>query len=176
MAILFNLNQIQKLVGRAIFFDANVLIYIFWPTGNHQWIASYSKAFHTLLKQQNPLALDFRVVSEIVNRVFKIEYEKYKSSLISGDPIAFKQFRNSSDGQQILNDLYLILKNDILPKFKVVGKAIEKQEIESFLVVDSLDFADKAIVQTCADLNLVLFTNDIDFKTTDLTVLSGSRY
>lgn len=57
---------------------------------------------------------------------------------------------------------------------QLVGKAFNKQEIESYLAVDELDFVDKATVTLCKENALVLLTNDKDFKNADLDILTGN--
>lgn len=42
------------------------------------------------------------------------------------------------------------------------------------LVLDELDFNDKAIVRICEENSLVLLTNDQDFKNSGLDILTGN--
>jgi len=42
--------------------------------------------------------------------------------------------------------------------------------MEGFLVVEELDFVDKATVSICAENSLVLLTNDKDFKNSGLDI------
>ncbi|MFN6378238.1 MAG: hypothetical protein ACK4WD_03120 [Flavobacteriales bacterium] len=175
MATIYKLNQINQLAGRNIFFDANVLIYIFWPTGTNGWQSSYSTAYNHLLRQGNQLSLEFRVVSEIINRIHRIEYENHlKRNGIQSKALRYKTYRDSAEGVSVLNDIYVILENDVLPHFEVIGKSFNKDEIMNFLVADYLDFADKAIAQICSENNLVLLTNDIDYSSTSLEVLTSN--
>jgi predicted nucleic acid-binding protein len=168
MATNYKLKDYALVHNRPIFFDANVLLYIFWPTGAHFYEANYSKVFSNLLKQKNDLFIDFLVISEVLNRVIRIEHEKINPG------IKFKDFRDSQDGQDALLDIYLILKSDILPTFKITGKVFNETEIESFLVLDVLDINDKSIVELCKEKSLVLLTNDKDFKNSDIDILTGN--
>ena len=88
----------------------------------------------------------------------------------------FKDFRNSQDGKDVINDIYLIVKNDILSCFRIIGKSFNKSDIEGFLIVDQLDFVDKATVSICSENNLVLLTNDKDFKNSGLDILTGNPH
>jgi predicted nucleic acid-binding protein len=56
----------------------------------------------------------------------------------------------------------------------VIGKAFSKQDIENCLVVDELDFVDKATVTLCQENALILLTNDKDFRDVDLDILTGN--
>lgn len=166
MAARYRLNEVQKLKGRDIFLDANILIYLFWPTGKHYFEQNYARVFHSLLKQKNKLYVDFLVLSEVINRVIRIEHAKTE--------LKFKEFRDSQKGQETLSDIYLLVKDDILRKFSVAGKVFDKEGIESNLVVDELDFVDKAILSLCQEHNFVLLTNDRDFKNSNVEILTGN--
>jgi predicted nucleic acid-binding protein len=167
MATKYRLQDVAQLAGKDVFFDANILIYLFWPTGQHSFEKNYARVFSNLLRQGNNLFVDFLVLSEVINRVVRIEHKKLNSTQ------KFKDFRNSQNGKDALYDIYIIV-NNILKKFNVVGKAFNKQEIESYLTVDELDFVDKATVTLCKENALVLLTNDKDFKNTDLDILTGN--
>ena len=97
-------------------------------------------------------------MSEVINCVARIEYKKQASKQ------KFKEFKYSEDGKKVFNDIYIIVKDTILEQFGVILKQFDKQEIVSYLVVDELDFVDKAIVKHCKENNLILLTNDKDFK------------
>ena len=168
MAGKYKLQDISKLDGRKIFVDANVLIYLFWPTGVFSWENNYASAFAQLLKQKNQMSVDFYVLSEVINRMIRTEHKKQQPN------VHYKDFRNSTEGQDALTDIYLVVKESILTQFNMIGKLYEKNELENFLVVDELDFIDKSTVSICQENNLILFTNDRDFKNTDIEVLTGN--
>lgn len=168
MTTKYRLQDVSQLEGRNIFVDANVLIYLFWPTGQHNFERSYASVFRELMRHGNLLFIDFMVVSEVVNRVVRIEHQRLNPTL------RFKEFRNSEIGQETLNDIYVIVRNDILKHFKVVGKAFNQQEIESCLFIDELDFVDKGTVLLCQQNNLVLLTNDKDFRNAGIEILTGN--
>jgi predicted nucleic acid-binding protein len=168
MAAKYKLHDVSQLQNRDIFVDANVLIYLFWPTGSYAWEQSYARVFRDLLRQKNSLFVDFSVISEIINRTLRIEHEKKQPCT------KLKDFRNSLEGKNTLSDIYLIVKTNILSRFTVIGKAFGKQDIEQFLVVNDLDFVDKSILTICKENALVLLTNDRDFKNADIDILTGN--
>lgn len=175
MAVKYSLDKVSQLQEYSFFVDANVLIYLFWPTGSTHWEDRYARVFRALLRQGNPLFVDFLVISEVVNRAIKAEYEKFLiQNNIAKSQLKYKDYRNSSDGKDALRDIYTIVRNNILDRFNVVGKYFEKQDIDHFLVNDELDFVDKAIVKICKENSLVILTNDKDFKNTDLDILTGN--
>jgi predicted nucleic acid-binding protein len=168
MATNYKLQEYCKLPERDVFIDANVLIYLFWPTGQHTFENNYAQVFRNLINQGNNLFIDFLVISEVVNRIIRIEHKKINPNQ------KFKDFRNSRDGKSVLSDIFIIVKNDILNHFTMIGKAFNKNEIENFLTVDELDIIDKAIVAICIENNLVLLTNDSDFKNSGIDILTGN--
>lgn len=168
MATKYKLQEVSLLSGKDIFFDANVLIYLFWPTGSYYYEQNYARVFKALLKQGNNLYVDFSIISEIVNRVLREEHKKLQPGM------KLKEFRDSPEGQQVLSDIYLIIKSNILSKFCVIGKAFDKKDIEKFLVVDELDFVDKATQYICKVNSFVLLTNDKDFRNCDFDILTGN--
>lgn len=168
MATRYRLQDVAQLIGRDVFLDANILIYLFWPTGQQFFEQNYARVFGNLLRQNNKLCVDFLVISEVINRVIRIEHQKI-------NPVQkFKDFRNSQEGQEALKDIYLIIQNNVLSRFDIIGKTFSKQDIENSLIVDELDFVDKATVALCKENALVLLTNDKDFKNTDLDILTGN--
>ena len=52
MATNYKLHDFAKLLGKDVFVDANVLIYLFWPTGQHQYESNYAKVINDLIKQK----------------------------------------------------------------------------------------------------------------------------
>lgn len=86
----------------------------------------------------------------------------------------YKDYRKSTDGKDTLRDIYTIIRNNVLTHFNVIGNTLEKKDIEGFLVVDELDFVDKATVSICTKNKLVLLTNDKDFKNSGLDILTGN--
>lgn len=173
MGAKYSTQNIPEVVNKKIFFDANVLIYIFWPSGSQHWENNYSSAYARLCRQGNEMLVDFIVISEIVNRTIRLEYDKYMiANSLNRNELSFKNYRNSQYGQAALTDIYLMIDTDILQKFTVVGKAFSKADIQSFLKVDSLDFGDKGILSTCKENSCVLLTNDVDYKNSDIDILT----
>jgi len=175
MAAKYKLNDYALLKGKNIFFDANILIYLFWPTGKYNYEQNYALVFSKLLKQENNIFVDLLVISEIINRAIKIEYEKHLlNHSLTNKQFRFKEYYHSNDGKEALSDIYLIVKNNILKRFNVVEKSFNKEDIENLLVVDELGFVDKAIVSICTENKFVLLTNDKDFKNSGLDILTSN--
>ncbi len=169
----FSKNELSKIKDRGILFDANILIYLFWPTGGQEFERIYSSLYNSILKLNAACYVNFIIISEVVNRAIKNDYKNYLwKTTQEEEDFPFKNFRNCVDGQEALADIYQIVESDILNRFQVAGKAINKAEIMAFLKVDNLDFSDKAIELICKDNDFVLLTNDGDFRDSNIDILS----
>lgn len=168
MAAKYRLQDFSQVIDRDIFVDANVVMYLFWPTGQHHFENNYAKVFSNLLKQKNKLIIDFLIISEVINRVLRNEWQRIAPST------KFKDFRDSPDGLQTLDDIYTIFQKMILKYFEVVESSFSKTEIEKYFTLDELDMIDKGIVTTCKKYNFILLTNDKDFKNSDVDILTGN--
>ncbi len=107
----------------------------------------------------------------------RLEHQKYlKSHGYTEKDQSYKDYRDTEDGRETLRDIYITVKEDILNRCTVIGKSFGIHDITDFLVVDELDFVDKAIVALCKENDLVLLTNDSDFKHSGLDILTGNPH
>lgn len=164
-------SSIPSLKDRTFFFDANTLIYIFWPTSpDSQESIDYGSIFATLIKNNAVLVINEIVISEIINRVLRIEF--YKTEM----PIdKFKEFRDSPEGQSVQADIYKIIKNRILNRFQIVNESYSKDEVSSLLDISKLDFNDKIIELMCKKKSMILLTHDYDYSTSDVDILTSNK-
>ena len=171
MAGRFTAADIPGLSGRTVFFDANVVMYLFWPVlSEGNWSDKYASIFGKLLANKNPLAVNSFILSEVINLVLRLEYNGYENAY-SG----FKIFRDSSDGRKVQEDIFDILKDKVLNYFSVTDKQMTAADIKNMLAVDNLDFNDKIIVDVCKEYNMVLLTNDADFAAAGIDILSANK-
>ena len=63
----------------------------------------------------------------------------------------------------------------ILARCKIDNETWKDADIERLLIVDSLDYNDKAIAHLCALKGHVLVTNDKDFRDSDIDIISSHR-
>ncbi len=93
----YSLEKISHLKDRGIFFDANILMYLFWSS-NPNLEKTYATFYTKLIQQKNKFYVDVLVISEIVNSALRIEHKKYNA--LNKNPIKeFKQYRNSKSGK-----------------------------------------------------------------------------
>jgi predicted nucleic acid-binding protein len=176
MSLRINAADVAAVTGRSLFFDANVLLYLFGSAPYPQWaVNAYACLFNQCLKLGNTLCLDVFVLSEFVNRFLRIEYENYlKSQKIDRNQVNFKHFRSFDEGIQAAQDVEVIVKGRLLKQFKIVGKLFDESDIVSIGLVGA-DFNDALIVKTCEVHQCVLVTHDADFKSARIDILSANQ-
>lgn len=168
-------GDISQITDRGIFFDANVLLYLFWPTHSH-WVRIYSSIYKDLLISDFQSYVNFSVISEVVNRAIRLEYENYlRIHSLKRNNCNYKQYRKSDDGQQTILDVYKVIQYDILNKFSITGKCFTENDINNMLSNTDIDINDKAIEVICQENNFILLTNDSDFKNSSLDILSENK-
>lgn len=175
MSLRINLTSISAIQGRQLFFDANVLLYLFGGNNPSTWTTdTYSSIFSQCLKMGNGLCVDVFVISEFINRFLRLEYAKYlKNNNLNPQQIEFKNFRSQPYGIQASQDVELIVKGTILNKFSLVGKLFDTASIHSINLVNS-DFNDELIIKTCQEHRCVLVTNDADFSGANVDILTAN--
>lgn len=171
MRMRYTASNIPILKNRTVFFDANSLIYIFWPTTPDSKAANdYGSILATLMKNNVNLAINEIVLSEIINRVLRTEFNKTNLPKEK-----FKDFRDSAEGKSVQEDIYKIIKNRILNIFQITNESFSREDFSSMLTTSKLDFNDKLIELLCKKKNMLLLTHDFDFASSDVDILSANR-
>jgi hypothetical protein len=99
---------------------------------------------------------------------------RMKQRVLKLDHLEFKVFRNLQQGQDALRQIHITLRDDILKQVVIVERPFDNETVEKFLVIDRLDFVDKSIVAICQGKSYVLFSDDGDYKESDIEVLTNN--
>lgn len=178
MANRYNPSSILSIRDKNIFLDTNVLIYLFGygtPT-KPNWEDQYARLYTNLNRQGNQFVVDFVVIAEFVNFAIRFEHNNYLiNNGLTNQDLSYKDYRNSTEGKDALKDIYLTVTDDILATFEVVERSFSKSDLLMMCHIDSLDFLDKAIVEICKENDLILLTNDKDYKYSPIDILSCNR-
>lgn len=168
----FNLSSYSFSSGENVFVDANIWLYLFNPPHNPQarFARSYSSAFNNLVRAKAQPVLDPLVLSEYLNRYCRLEYVAgFKNTYRE-----FKGFRKSPDFASVASDAKLFAS-------RIVGlcqiHSTPASDLDLAQALDDfecgqIDFNDAVIVDICKKLNLKLLTNDSDFQTGGIEVLT----
>lgn len=174
MANRYSLEEYLELKERSVLLDTNVLLFVFHslsPSTNITEHVSekqklYSQAYYNLLKHSIPMAVTVEVLSEFFNRTLRNSYEFYKS-----DFPYFKKFRNSEIGKNVQKIAVIGIRN-ILSRARLISTIITNDILLESLEQNSLDFTDMLIYHTCQKENLVLMTDDGDFRKASFDIFS----
>ncbi len=173
MANVYVLSDVPSLSNRTIFFDANVLIYLFGNARKKNFSDKYSTIYKQILKQRISCSTDYIIISEFINTELRISHRSYLNfHSIESKKLPYKNYRDSADGKEAISDVYTIVRASILKNFMISGKNFTKNHIDDFLHLDTLDFSDKAIRLICKENRFVLCTNDGDFRDSDIDILT----
>ena len=156
------------------FFDTNVLLILFrldiparTNSPDMKRYKNYSRILTRFLANRIEIVINEIVISEFYYASLKFARDISNFSSI-------KQFRNSETGVQVIENIFSNIKT-MLSQFKFLPLNTTGSTLLNMLSVDSLDFNDKLIMETCRRNNLVLVTDDADFKIAPVDVLSANR-
>jgi len=156
---LYNISKNEK-----VFIDTNILIYLFSPdfvSSDEKYIEQYSKILDILLQNDAKLYISSVVVSEFINRILRIDYEKNKDVYPN-----FKQdYRKSEKYKETLRLILKELKK-ILKISNKINDAFDDFDLLLWYQRDTnqnLDFNDLQIAFIVENNNLKLLSNDSDF-------------
>lgn len=158
--------------GEQILVDTNIWLYLFPAPGNpnQPFAQQYSTAFSKLVRAQAQPVLDPMVLSEYLNRYCRIEWEgNYKPRYH-----IFKQFRQSGDFHSVASSAQ-IFAGRILNCCHIHSVSSDELDLNQALtdfVSGQSDFNDALLVDLCKKRNMKLMTNDSDFQSGGIEVLT----
>ncbi|MDE0012650.1 MAG: type II toxin-antitoxin system VapC family toxin [Candidatus Poribacteria bacterium] len=177
-----------------LFLDANIWLYLYCPQGSrgHSWVSTYSDVFDRILDASSRIYIDVLVVSEFINTFAKQEYELAKKGLelakqerkiteqeYEGAKLhlrSFKDFRNTPDFELIAEGIAAAVKQ-IMKHCSRVESCFTTLETDQLLVdyeSGGFDFNDQMIAEICKCNEFTLITNDSDFKTQEIPILTAN--
>ncbi len=170
-----------------LFLDANIWLYLYCPQGSREyWVNIYSDVFDRILDAESQIYIDVLVVSEFINRFTKQEWEFAKDQWKRANPglkladshlKSFKSFRNSQDFEPIAQGIAAAVKQ-IMQHCSQVESCFTTLDMDALLTdydTGSFDFNDQVIMEICKNNGFTLITNDNDFKTQEIPVLTANQ-
>ena len=169
----YNLATYAFKKDEPLILDANVWLYLY-PAPSDKYTgpaASYSAAMKSMLSAGSHLVIDAMVLSEYLNRYCRIEW----SALHKAAYLDFKAFRKSTDflpvGQGAATFARSMLK--LCTRHDHPFAAADIAQILSDFESGSNDFNDGLLAETCRHNGWKLVTNDKDFTTGGIEVLTS---
>lgn len=132
--------------------------------------AVYSRALLNILKANSRIYIDVLIVSEFINA-----YARGKWKLLSSNT-EFKQFRKSKDFKPVAQDIAADVKR-VLKHCTRIESGIESPTIDALIdeyAMGDSDFNDQILTNLCQRKGLKLVTDDGDFKSSGIPVLTAN--
>ena len=177
-----------------LFLDANIWLYLYCPQGSRTyWVKTYSNVFDRILDAESQIYIDVLVVSEFINTFARQEWKLAKQALElakqEGDLTeqeyelakshlcSFKNFRNSPNFDPIAQGIAAAAKQ-IMKHCSRVESCFTTLDIGNLLTnydTGNFDFNDQVITEICKSNGFTLITNDSDFKTQEIPILTANQ-
>ena len=156
-----------------LFLDANIWLYLYGPPKRRSyWRSIYASVFNRILRAKSRIYIDVLVVSEFINA-----YARLKWRDASSYPNTFKTFRSSSYfkpiAEDIAADVELVL--SYCSKVESGFIALPMNDLLADYISGDFDFNDQVITEICKNNGFTLITNDSDFRTQEIPILTANR-
>lgn len=157
-----------------LLFDANVWLIIDGPQGGspHRMVHAYSAAFKAALAARSKIHLDVLILSEFINRYARIEH-----GLVPSAGAPFKKFRQSSAFKSVAQAIGSATRR-ILSHCQMAESGITQATADTLLIEFSKgdsDFNDQVLAELCKSRKLTLVTDDADFKSCGMPILTANQ-
>ena len=156
-----------------LFLDANIWLYLHGPQPPRNYLErTYSKSFKDIKNAKNKIYIDVLIVSEFINT-----YARRKWKLVAPRFKYFKTFRNSQHFKVVAADITADAKR-VIQHCSLIESGSESLKINDLLneyANGDSDFNDQVITDLCKNNGFTLITNDSDFKTQEIPILTANR-
>ena len=155
-----------------LFLDANIWLYLFSPREpGDRWKQIYSEVFERILKANSRIYVDVLVISEFINA-----YARMKWRAVAPHIKSFKDFRNSTSFKPVAEDITAGVR-EIISHCSPIESGFVTLQMDGLLTdyaAGNSDFNDQVITEICKSNGFTLITNDSDFKTQDIPILTAN--
>ncbi|MDD1777871.1 MAG: PIN domain-containing protein [Candidatus Helarchaeota archaeon] len=157
-----------------LFFDANVWLNVYGPIvtrGRQSRI--YSKALYNIRQVCCALFIDVPVLWEFVSVFARVEHKQSAHK-----DLAFKKFRESPEFKLVAKDIAQSARR-IIKQCDCCESVFTMQDVEKLLneyEQGESDFNDQLITKICLMEGLKLVTDDKDFKSKGLNILTANPF
>jgi predicted nucleic acid-binding protein len=169
-----NLSKYTFSNGEKILIDTNIWIYLFPPPCNTQssFVKNYSYGFQRLIKASAKPVLDSAILSEYLNTYSRIEWE---GSFKMTYPV-FKKFRRSNDFSSVSSTAAAFAKKivKLCDTHETSANELDLLQAINSFESGSIDFNDAILVDVCQKHGFKLMTNDGDFETGGIEILTSN--
>lgn len=179
MTVVTNIIQIvdySPSEGDKIFFDANIWLTIYGPSPKHWAQAPCSSLFYELIKNNIDIYTNSLIISEVINSWARLEFNQQRKEL-GFEPNEFKKFRETPEFLDIAKDISINMEK-ILRWSKRFDSSLESIDMNNLFTKyrsGTYDFNDIIFGEICKANDFIFVTNDQDFCTTDVNILTANK-
>lgn len=164
----YNFNPSDKLL-----LDTNIWLLVYGPQkpGDSR-VAVYSQALSKILAARSHIFIDVLIVSEFINT-----YARLKWKLVASPFKDFKMFRRSADFKPIAQDIAADVKR-VLQHCTRIENGFDSLAIDALIeeyAAGDSDFNDQMLAVLCKNNGLKLVTDDGDFKSQGIAVITANK-
>ncbi len=165
-------NQYNFQSSDQLLLDTNIWLFLYGPQSpkNNPKVGIYSQAFNKILQAKSHIYIDALIVSEFINR-----YARIRQDLISSK-VSFKRFRQSPEFQAIASDIVADVKRVLRHCIQIECdfETLAMDDLLDEFKTGNFDFNDQVLTALCKKRKLKLVTDDGDFDTAEISVLTAN--
>jgi len=160
----------------ALLLDANVWLFVYGPQKpRDSRVDVYSQALAKILAAQSRIYIDVLIVSEFINTYARLRWNFWKAQSASSND--FKKFRKSGNFNPVAQDIAADVKR-VLKHCARVENGFESLAIDTLIdeyAAGDFDFNDQILASLCKKDGLKLVTDDSDFKSQGIPVITANE-
>ena len=156
-----------------LFLDTNIWLYLFGPRREADPnIEIYSNVFNRIVNAGCQIYIDVLVVSEFINA-----YARMRWRFIAPHIRSFKTFRNSPDFKPVAQNIAVYVKQIMKHCARIESgfTMLPMNDLLDDYIRGDSDFNDQVITEICKNNGFTLITNDGDFKTQEIPILTANQ-
>lgn len=156
--------------------DANIWLSVYGPVARrNQRTDVYSRALRDIRRSHCRVYLNVLALSEFINAFARFEFNQLAPGV---KPTRFKDFRQSPEFAAVAEEIGVNARK-IVSTATLCDSGFGLADIESLLAdyqAGHSDFNDQMLAELCKAWNLVLVTDDVDFKdSSDIAILTANK-
>ena len=152
--------------GERFLIDTNIWLYLFCPLGDYKpyQIKPYEIFFNDSIKNGSLFYISSIIVSEFINRYFRLEFNILSATKSSVYSDFKKDSRGSKEFLSTASAIKITLIKNILRISKPIDDKFSSINISNIIdQIENIDFNDEYILQLSSISDLKIVTNDFDF-------------
>ena len=171
-----HINNYSPSNGDMLFFDANVWLAICGPSPTYWAQSPCSYLLDKSIKNNIDIYTNSLIISEVVNTWTRLEFHQQQIQL-GFKPNEFKTFRKTPQFLDVAEDICINIEKIL--SWSKRDSSLDSIDIEIIISKygsGTYDFNDLVFRDICKANDFILVTNDHDFCTTDINILTANKY